>query len=139
MQQTIHETIKNRLALRLKRLSGAYRLGNTTESEMQLQRTKEIAQAQRQIESLKRIPTNTPAKVTFFSVNDEWVFTAVMDNHVCPACLAFEFQIFTGDLLRSRFPELEIDSLETISPKVHPNCRCHLDRILYFGDIGVEK
>ena len=136
---TIYEATKKRLALRLKRIVGAHRLGNMTRTEMHLQRTTEIQRAHRQVEALKRVPTDTPARITYFSVNDEWVFTAVFDNRVCPHCLAFENQTFTGNLLRTMFPYLEIVDLETINPNVHPNCRCRLERSLYFGDIGVEK
>jgi hypothetical protein len=98
-----------------------------------------IIEAIRAVEAVQRIPQDTPKQLTFFSKNDEWIFTAVVDNKVCDLCLQYENQTFTGDELRGKFPFLEIDSLETISPKVHPNCRCHLDRILYFGDIGVEQ
>jgi hypothetical protein len=136
---TIYEATKKRLALRLKRIVGAHRLGNMTRAEMQTQRTREIQQARQQVEALKRIPTDTPARITYFSVHDEWVFTAVFDNRVCPHCLAFENQTFTGNLLRAKFPYLEIVDLETIIPNVHPHCRCRLERVLYFGDIGVEK
>jgi hypothetical protein len=136
---SIYEAAKSRLALRLRRLLGAYLLGNISKAQLEFQRNREIRQVQQQIESLKRIPVNTPARITYFSIKDEWAFTAVMDNHVCSKCLAFENTILTGDLLRSRFPNLEIVDLETIYPHVHPNCRCHLDRALYFGDIGVEK
>jgi hypothetical protein len=136
---TIYEAAKKRLALRLKRIVGAHRLGNISRAEMQTQRTTEIQRARRQVEALKRIPTDTPARITFFSVNDEWVFTAVFDNVVCPDCLGFENQTFTGNTLRAKFPHLEIVDLETIIPNVHPNCRCRLERSLYFGDIGVER
>ena len=136
---TLYEAAQKRLALRLKRIVGAHRLGNLTRAEMHLQRTTEIQRAHRQVEALKRIPPDTPARITFFSVHDEWVFTAVFDNVVCPDCLGFENQTFTGNLLRAKFPDLEIVDLETINPNVHPNCRCRLERSLYFGDIGVEK
>lgn len=135
---TIYEAAKKRLALRLKRIVGAHRLGNVTRAEMQTQRTTEIQTARRQVEALKRIPADTPARITFFSVKDEWVFTAVFDNVVCPDCLEFENLPFTGNLLRARFPHLEIVDLETIIPNVHPNCRCVLERTLYFGDVGFE-
>jgi len=136
---TIYEAAKKRLALRLKRIVGAHRLGNMTRTEMHLQRTTEIQRVYRQVEALKRVPTDTPARITFFSVHDEWVFTAVFDNRVCLDCLAFENQTFTGNTLRAKFPYLEIADLETIIPNVHPHCRCRLERSLYFGDIGVEK
>jgi len=136
---TIYKAIEKRLGLRLKRIVGAHRLGNMTRAEMHLQRTREIQMARQQVEALKRVPTDTPARITYFSVNDEWVFTAVFDNVVCPHCLGFENQTFTGNVLRAMFPDLEIVDLETITPNVHPNCRCRLDRSLYFGDIGAEK
>jgi hypothetical protein len=100
----------------------------------------EAITAVRVVEEVKKwITGNVPQAITFFSVNDEWVYTAVMDNVVCPECLKYEDQIFMGNTLRALFPYLEIQDLETILPNVHPNCRCHLDRILYLGDIGVER
>jgi hypothetical protein len=99
----------------------------------------EVARAVEAVEAKQRVPADTPRAITFFSKNDEWIFTAVMDNDVCFDCRQYENKTFTGDMLRSLFPFLEIQDLETILPHVHPNCRCHLDRTLYFGDIGVEK
>jgi len=99
----------------------------------------EIVRIVEAVEAKKRLPFDVPKAITFFSKNDEWIFTAVIDNNVCHNCLQYENQPFTGNLLRTKFPNLEILDLETIHPHVHPNCRCHLDRILYLGDIGVEK
>ncbi len=94
------------------------------------------------LEAKKRLPSDVPAAITFFSVNDEWVYTAVMDNNVCPLCLQHENKTYRGNEIRAIFPYLEILDLETIHPHTHmprdDNCRCHLDRTLYFGDIGVE-
>lgn len=90
------------------------------------------------LEAQKRLPSDVPKAITFFSRNDVWAYTAVMDNRVCPLCLQYEHKTLTGDMLRSLFPFLEIQDLETILPNIHPNCRCHLDRQLYLGDIGVE-
>jgi hypothetical protein len=99
----------------------------------------EVARAIEAVEARQRIPADTPKAITFFSQNDEWIYTAVTDNHVCLRCLQYENKTLKGDELRNIFPELEILDLETIHPHVHPNCRCHLDRTLYFGDVGVEK
>ena len=88
----------------------------------------------------KRINIDVPKRITFFSVNDEWIYTAVLtDNRVCDACLQYEFGTFTGNQLRSIFPYLEVISLEQIHPHTHPNCRCHLDRVLWWGDVGQEQ
>ena len=99
----------------------------------------EVVHAIEAVEATKRINIDVPKAITFFSKNDEYIFTAVYDNNVCDLCLQYEHNTFTGDELRGLFPFLEIQDLETILPHVHPNCRCHLDRILYLGDIGVEK
>ena len=89
-------------------------------------------------EARKRITIDAPKAITFFSVNDAWVYTAIMDNRVCDACLQHEFKTYRGDELRALFPYLEVVDLEKILPHVHPNCRCELDRVLFMGDIGVE-
>jgi hypothetical protein len=91
------------------------------------------------VEAVKRINIDVPAAITFFSRNDEWIYTAVYDNVVCDDCLQYENETLTGDMLRSLFPFLEIQDLETIMVNAHPNCRCRLERVLYMGDIGVEK
>jgi hypothetical protein len=90
------------------------------------------------VEAQKRINIDAPTAITFFSVNDEWVFTAEFDNVVCDDCLEYENQTLTGAMLRSLFPLLEVVDLETILPHVHPNCRCRLERTVYYGDIGME-
>ena len=86
----------------------------------------------------RKIGIEAPAAITFFSVNDEWVYTAVYDNRVCDDCLQYEHETFFGNDVRAMFPEWEVVDLERIDVHVHPNCRCHLDRILYLGDIGKE-
>jgi len=91
------------------------------------------------VEAIQRINIDVPKAITFFSVHDEWVYTAVYDNKVCLTCLDHENKTYKGNEIRSLFPYLEILDLETIHPHTHINCRCRLERILYFGDIGVEK
>lgn len=89
-------------------------------------------QATRQLLEKKWLPDNTPEAITYFSVNDEWVYWAEMDNKVCDNCLENEFNTFTGNQLRSKFPYLEIGGIELVWAKVHPNCRCKLIRVLRF-------
>ncbi len=89
-------------------------------------------------EAKKRIDIAVPKAITFFSQHDEWVFTAVYDNKVCHDCLQHEHHIYNGDMLRALFPDLEIQGLEKILPKVHPNCRCRLDRVQFWGDVEKE-
>lgn len=96
----------------------------------------EIVQA---VEATTRIPTDTPAVITYFSKKDDWIFTAVFDSKVCDDCLQYEHETFTGDMLRSLFPYLEIKDLETIMVNAHPGCRCRLERILFMGDVGNEE
>jgi hypothetical protein len=59
--------------------------------------------------------------------------------------LAHENKIYRGNELRTLFPFHVILDLEMIgSPGVggdglvHPNCRCRLERVMYWGDIGTE-
>ena len=99
----------------------------------------QIVQAVQAVEARKLIPKDTPSAITYFSHSDSWIFTAVYDNVVCADCLMYEHEEFWGDTLRGLFPYLEIQDLETILPKVHPNCRCRLERVLYMGDIGTEQ
>jgi len=100
-----------------------------------LQSLVEIVQA---VEATKRIKIDAPKAITFFSVNDQWVYTAIYDNVACDLCLSHEHVTYTGDQLRTLFPYLEIADLDLIYPHVHPNCRCQLERVLYYGDIGKE-
>ena len=103
---------------------------------LQLSRDQLVAVAVAVAIEKKWINIDAPRAITFFSEYDEWVFTAEFDNVVCDTCLGYENNTFTGDTLRSLFPELEIIDLETIRAFVHPNCRCRLDRITYYGDVG---
>ena len=89
-----------------------------------------------QLAEKRWLPEETPQAITYFSVNDEWAYWAEMDNKVCMDCLENEFSIILGSELRSKFPYLEVTGIDSILAKVHPNCRCKLHRVLYFGDIG---
>ncbi len=61
------------------------------------------------------------------------------DNRVCEECLSHEHKTFMGNEIRLTFPYWEVVDLERIDVHVHPNCRCYLDRVLFYGDIGKEK
>jgi hypothetical protein len=88
--------------------------------------------AVRAVAAIKRIDREQyPETVTFFSEKDQWIFNAVSDIRVCELCLSFEdIGIFSGDLLRTFFPYLEIVDVDEIEANVHPNCRCMLKRII---------
>jgi len=81
------------------------------------------------VASLKRIPEGFPQAITFFSIHDVWQFHGVFDEKICPECIDNNFQLYHGNDLRDKFPNLEITDIDRIEANVHPNCRCWLSRI----------
>lgn len=80
-------------------------------------------------EAKKRIPDSLKDH-SFFGALDFWRFVPEFDDRRCPECTAhWQTYFFTGDSLRGTFDHLEIQDENTISPKVHPNCRCQLWRV----------
>lgn len=81
----------------------------------------------------KRRDFPTRPGVTFFSIQDMWLYHGVTDTKICPVCRAFELEYeFRGNHLRATFPYLELIDENTVKANVHPNCRCYLRR--YLGD-----
>lgn len=81
-------------------------------------------------EATKRKPSDFE-DLTFFSEEDVWLYDATLDSKVCVLCrTAEDIEQFRGNNLRMNFPYLEIIDKITIRPKVHPNCRCVLIRLL---------
>ena len=104
-----------------------------------------VQAAQATEKARRRIPEDTPKVITFYSERDEWLFNAVFDNRVCTLCLAHENKIYRGNELRNLFPEHVILDIEMIGGPgvggdglIHPNCRCRLERVAYWGDVGTE-
>ena len=79
-------------------------------------------------EAQKRIPDHLKTH-SFFSKMDVWQFIAIIDDRTCDVCLPLDTRFFTGDELRSNFTYLDILDEVVILAKVHPNCRCVLNRI----------
>jgi hypothetical protein len=126
---SIHKAISTHLALRLKRLAGAHRLGNISQSQLESQRTDEIQNAQQLLASLARIPSNLSA-VTYFSQHDWWGFQKSNSPHMCHVCDFFgDIYLFNGTDIRGTFPRLTIIDENTIEPNVHPHCGCSLVRL----------
>ena len=65
---------------------------------------------------------------TFFSIYDMWRMHMVFDERTCNVCLQHEGE-YAGNTLRSTFPYMEIQDEEVIYAKVHPHCRCYLQRV----------
>ena len=84
------------------------------------------------VEAVRRIDRGEfPAGITFFSVMDVWRYVAVLDGVTCEVCRQYEgFEEFTGAMLRSLFPFLEIVDTDLIMVNAHPNCRCYLERVM---------
>lgn len=84
------------------------------------------------VKATQRIPhEEMPSGVTFFSRLDEWQYVGMTDGVICEACRGYEESgTFTGTMLRSLFPFLEILDIDTIAVNAHPNCRCYLERIV---------
>ena len=66
---------------------------------------------------------------SFFSAYDLWHYMGVSDEKLCELCEVNDGMDMTGDVLRGKFPYLEIIDKNTIYPNTHPNCRCVLVRI----------
>jgi hypothetical protein len=77
--------------------------------------------------------------LSYFSVNDLWHYFAVSDERLCEYCDVNDGLDISGDILRGKFPDLEIIDENTIYPHVHvtlgwktqanDNCRCMLIRV----------
>lgn len=77
-----------------------------------------------------RIFIATP--LTFFSINDQWLYVEISDDKLCHTCHAnslLEGGVYSGNHIRAFFPYLEIHDENTIEVNEHPNCRCVLTRI----------
>lgn len=80
----------------------------------------------------KRIPDEYSG-LSFFSINDTWVYHAVFDDKFCVLCQAKAVPFtYSGLHLRRDFPYLEIETVNRIKARVHmprdDNCRCWLER-----------
>ena len=80
------------------------------------------------VAAVKHIPQNLE-DWTFFSPNDIWHYMGVTDDRLCELCEINDGMDLTGDVLRGKFPDLEIVDKGVIYPHVHPNCRCVLMRM----------
>ena len=70
-----------------------------------------------------------PDRFDFFTKNDVWLFVGELDDRSCERCMSYDGLTFTGEVVLGLFPWLEVESLMTIRPMVHPNCRCTLERV----------
>jgi len=76
----------------------------------------------------RRVPPDL--KGPFFGKYDLWMYNAVLDDRLCDQCLGYEkTPRYFGAELIGKFPYSEIKDNNTILAKVHPNCRCTLNRI----------
>jgi len=127
---SIRESTVKRLALRLKRLAGARRLGNISKAEMESQRTQQIKQTWNFLESLRRIPEELRF-ATYFGLGDWWMFQKSYHPNMCRLCDFYgDVSLFNGKDLRGTFPHLTVVDEDTIEPNVHPYCGCSLSRIV---------
>ena len=83
-------------------------------------------------EARKQIPLEYE-DLTFFSVNDTWVYHAIFDTKLCILCQRKTVPFtYSGLHLRAEFPYLEIETENRIGANVHmprdDNCRCYLQR-----------
>jgi len=77
-------------------------------------------------------------ELTYFSAKDEWRYLAIMDDRTCPDCAPRDGRKYFGDGLRSEFPWLMVDGSDSISPRVHPNCRCIMLREAWLHENKVK-
>lgn len=89
-----------------------------------------VIEAVEAVKATQRIDrTQYPIPTTFFSHKDVWHYVAMTDDRTCNECLRWEEDPqFTGDMLRSFFPNLTIVDADLIEVHIHPNCRCYLER-----------
>jgi hypothetical protein len=105
-----------------------------TESEAtQLPSIIEVVGVVEAVEGRQRIPSWLQGN-TFFSQNDLWLFSAVVDDHTCFDCQLYDKMVSAGDELCGEFPYMEIIDENMILAMVHPHCRCILTRIVNLLD-----
>lgn len=83
----------------------------------------------------RRIPQEMRG-VTFYSSNDEWQFIQSDNPRICEICLGMDGDVFRGDELRTRFFWHVIVDVNSVYPKVHPNCGCSLVRVYPVETVG---
>lgn len=96
-------------------------------------------------EARKRIPDELNGK-HFFGAYDIWHYidTQLQDNE-CETCKRFHSFDFTGNMLRSYFPDLTVESENIIYPNVHrtlwgtDTCKCLLIRVTNNPDFEPSK
>ena len=94
-----------------------------------MSQTTEIVEVVKAVQRVDR--TLFPENITFFSRLDTWRYVAVLDGRTCEVCRQYEgHEEFTGAMLRSLFPFLEIVDVDMITVNAHPNCRCYLERVI---------
>jgi len=108
-------------------------------------------QAVQTVQDRKWIPEGLE-ELTYFSALDLWYYLGVTDERLCEYCEVNDGQEMGGDVLRGKFPDLEIVDQNTIYPHVHvtlgwktianDNCRCVLVRIAapleWLGELGYK-
>ena len=102
----------------------------------------EIVQAVQLVEKTW-VPDDLKRLYTFFSASDLWHYVGVSDDKLCDYCGINDGMDLAGDVLRGKFPDLEIVDANTIYPHVHrhlvrqgifgvwskDSCRCVLIRV----------
>jgi hypothetical protein len=86
-----------------------------------------VVAVQSVFEATSRIPSGLRG-LTFYGVDDEWLFLESGHKNMCDDCGSFNLQIFSGRELRRRFPYHRILDANTIAAMVHLHCGCLLVR-----------
>jgi len=79
------------------------------------------------------------AKGPFFGKYDLWMYNAVLDDRLCDDCLGYEkTPRYFGAELIGKFPYLQIVNDNKILAKVHPHCRCTLNRVTVWSPDDIK-
>jgi hypothetical protein len=92
----------------------------------------------------KRVP-DALHNVSFFSALDMWFYVGQYDPETqCDYCRSFDGNFYLGSELRSRFPDLQIESEDLIWVNYHQTlwgvdtCKCYLTRVKDTTDVAYK-
>jgi hypothetical protein len=91
----------------------------------------------------QRVPDALKRKTTFFTAMDTWFYVGQYDPETqCDYCRGFDGNFYLGSELRTRFPDLQIESEDLIWVNYHQTlwgkdtCKCYLTRVKDTTDVA---
>ena len=111
-----------------------------------LSECQQIVKVVRAVEGARqRVPDRLKRKTTFFTAMDLWFYVGQYDPETqCQYCRAFDGRFYLGSELRTRFPDLQVESEDLIYVNYHmtlwgvDTCKCYLTRVKDTTDVAYK-